>query len=228
MPPGRPSFFAHSREQFWFQVPCSTWKQAFSVSPTFLAWWLASPLILCFRVEHEKWKTRHSKVFLYSKINEISPNYFKIDINLRRYGEGKRVMQAKTMLEVFPGSNFDQPQTAFWNESGPSYATWGIPWPQQRGWLYLCPSSQHDKEYKCLNIREISYLTVVISKKDLIFSYFLKKKKTQILMYVMTVKEKRHGGFAFAWCQALPPHSHSCVQTLPFTPKCSPLHITQA
>lgn len=85
--PSRPAFsFAQSGDQFSFQVPCSSWKQALSVSPIFLAWWLASLLILCFQVDHEKWKTRHSKVFLYSNINEISLNYFVIDIDLRRYG----------------------------------------------------------------------------------------------------------------------------------------------
>lgn len=145
--------------------------------------------------------------------------------------EGKRVRQAKAMIEVFPGSNLDQPKTAFWNEPSPSYATWGTRWASQTGWLFLSPSSQHNKEFKCLNIRESNYLTVVISKKEFIRSfileYFLKKKKDTHPKVHKAVKAKRHGGFAFAGGPGSAP-SHSCVQTPSFTPKCSPLHITQA
>lgn len=120
-------------------------------------------------------------------------------------GEAKRVMQAKAMLEVFPGSNSDQPQTALWNEPSSSYATWGTPWAPQRGWLFLSPISQCNKENECSNIREINYLTVVISKKDFTFSfiseYFLKKKKkTQILTYV---RQRGTAALHLHRCQAL-------------------------
>lgn len=74
---------------FWVLVliasPCSSWKQALNMSPIFPTWCLASLLILwCFQVRHEKWKIRHSKIFLYTEINEISLNYSIIDKDLWR------------------------------------------------------------------------------------------------------------------------------------------------
>lgn len=84
--PGRPSFSSvHFGYWFWLQVPCSSWKQALNMSPIFPTWCLASLLILwCFQVRHEKWKIRHSKIFLYTEINEISLNYSIIDKDLWR------------------------------------------------------------------------------------------------------------------------------------------------
>lgn len=126
--------------------------------------------------------------------------------------EGKRVMQAKAMLEVFPGSNLDQPKTAFWNEPSPSYATWGTRWASQRGWLFLSPSSQHNKEFKCLNTRESNYLTVVISKKEFICSFILeyslkkKKKKTHILKYIRLSRQRGMVVLHLHWRQSPPPH----------------------
>ena len=145
--------------------------------------WRTPNFLWCFQVKHKKWGKKDSKD---SCIARLIGTFLLITLQLTKIaedkgGEGKTVLQAKAMNAC----DFPRKQTWLapscpleWTKLLLCHLRYM--WGPKRKWPLLFPISLHDS-VKCVSIREINDLPVVIAPQRLFFPsfqnpFFWKKK----------------------------------------------------